>query len=124
MREIVYKNLTGDHNKKRDLCIREVVARDDFTATIERRCRYFVREKVYIENPTNLDKLKDLKKKDNVWKKKHFHILRKHNSNTGEDKLICKVAGTFYAIVEHYVFCIAFVHSFKIDLEALSLNKK
>ena len=122
MREILYKNLTGDHNRKRDLSVREIVTRDGITATIERRCIYFVREKIFIRNPNNLDELKVLKKTDDAWKKKHFHILRKHKSDTGEDKLICKVAGTFYAIVEHYVFCIAFVHSFKIDLDVLSVH--
>ena len=122
MREILYKNLTGSDNKRRDLCIREVITREDFMATIERRCIYFVREKVYIEDPNNLDSLKVLKKSKDVWKKKHFHILRKHDTQTGEDKLTCKVAGTFYAIVGHYVFCIAFVHSFKIDLETVSVK--
>ena len=124
MREILYKNLTGSNNKKHDLCIREIVTRDGIVATIERRCIYFVRDKVHINDPTNLDELKDLKKAEDIWKKKHFHILRNHDSSTGEDKLVCKVAGTFYAIAGHYVFCIAFVHSFKIDLAVLSFGEK
>jgi hypothetical protein len=124
MREILYKNLTGIDNKKRDLCIREVVAKDGVLATIERRCIYFVRDRIHIKDPSNLDELRRLKKTENVWKKKHFHILRRHDSSTGEDKLICKVAGTFYAIAGHYVFCIAFVHSFKVDLEVLAVGGK
>jgi len=122
MREILYKNLTGSDNKKRDLCIREVVTRDGFMTMLERRCMYFVREKLYIEDPANLDELTAIKDSNNVWKKKHFHILRKHNSETGEDGLVCKVAGTFYAIIGHYIFCIAFVHSFKIDLAVQTVN--
>ena len=117
MREVLYKNLTNTENRKRDLCIREIVAKDGVIATIERRCIYFVREKVYVKDPNNLEALKVFKEADDAWKKKHFHILRKHDTDTGEDKLICKVAGTLYAIVGHYVFRIAFVHSFKIDLE-------
>lgn len=119
MREIVYKNLTGVDNKKRDLCIREVVNRDGVVATVERRCIYFIREKVYINNPGDMAELKALRKSKEVWKKKHFHILKKHDSGTGEDRLICKIAGTFYAIVGHYVFCIAFVQSFKLDFAAV-----
>ena len=124
MRKIVYRNLTGNDNKKRDLCVREIVTKDGIMATIERRCIYFVREKVYIKDPNNFDELKIFKETKDVWKKKHFHILKRHDSNTGEDKLVCKVAGTFYAIVGHYVFCIAFVHSFKIDVEVLSIGKE
>lgn len=122
MREILYKNLTGSDNKKRDLCIREIITRDGLMTTLERRCVYFVREKLYIKDPADLDELKVLKDTNDAWKKKHFHILRKHDSRTGEDKLICKVASTFYAIVGHYVFCIAFVHSFKIDLAVQPVN--
>lgn len=124
MRKILYKNLTGNNNRKRDLCIREIVTREGITAKIERRCIYFVREKIHIKNPNNLDELKVLKKTENGWRKKHFHILRNHDSDTGEDRLICKVAGAFYAIVGHYVFCIAFVHSFKIDVAVLTTNRK
>lgn len=120
MREILYKNLTDDGSRKRDLCIREVVTRDGVTATIERRCIYFVREKVFIKDPHDLDELKALKDNETTWKKKHFHILKKHDSDTGEDRLVCKIAGTFYAIVGHYVFRIAFVQSFKLDFEMLT----
>jgi len=124
MREILYKNLTGADHKKHDICIREVVNRDDFMATIERRCIYFVRDRVYVEDPKNLDALKDLKESKEVWKKKHFHILRHHDANAGEDSLFCKVAGTFYAVADHYVYCIAFVHLFKIDLTSATFHGK
>jgi hypothetical protein len=123
MREICYKNLTNTNSSKRDLCIREVVTKDGVVATIERRCIYFIREKVFIEDPNDLSELEGLKNSDDAWKKRHFHILRVHDSFTGTDKLICKIAGTFYAIVGHYVFCIAFVHSFKIDLTMLPVGK-
>jgi hypothetical protein len=123
MREILYKNLTGEDNKKRDLFIREVVIQDGAEITIERRCTYYIRGKVYVKDPTDLSQLRLLKRKDDAWKKKHFHIWRKHDSGTGEDRLICKVAGTFYAIVKHYVFCVAFVHTFKIDLEVMPISK-
>ena len=124
MREILYKNLTGADNLKHDICIREVVNRDDFMATIERRCIYFVRDRIYVEDPDNLDALKDIKENKDVWKKKHFHILRNHDASANEDSLLCKVAGTFYAVADHYVYCIAFVHSFKIDLITASVDGK
>ncbi|MFH0840181.1 MAG: hypothetical protein V1883_04105 [Candidatus Omnitrophota bacterium] len=120
MREIVYKNLTKLDSRKRDLCIREVVEKDGVTARIEKRCIYFVRERICIKDPSDLECLKGLKETNEAWKKKHFHVLRKHDSDTGEDKLICKAAGTLYAIVGQYVFCVAFVHSLKIDLSALT----
>ncbi len=124
MRKIVYTNLVGEDKEKRDFCIRETVERDDCIAKIERRCKYFVRDRVYLDDPQDMANLKALKNNQDSWKRKHFHILRSHDSDTGQDRLICKVAGTLYAIVGHYIFCIAFVHSFKIDLEAAPLDKK
>ena len=123
MREILYKNFVGQDNRKQDFCIRETISRDDFMATVERRCIYFVREKVYLEDPHDLDKLNVLKKNSDALKKKHFHILRDHDSATGKDKFICKIAGTFYAIAGHYVFSIAFINSFKINLAAAPINE-
>ncbi len=123
MREILYKNLTNLDSKKRDLYIREVVERDGITARIEKRCIYFVREIICIKDPSDLECLKSLKETNEAWKKRHFHVLRNHNSNTGEDKLTCKVAGTLYAIIGQYVFCVAFIHSLKIDLSALATGK-
>ncbi|MDD5681320.1 MAG: hypothetical protein PHI59_08800 [Candidatus Omnitrophica bacterium] len=120
MREILYKNLTNTDNRKRDLCIREVVEKDGITARIEKRCVYFVREIICIKDPSDVECLKGLKETNDAWKKRHFHVLRKHNSDTGEDKLTCKIAGTLYAIIGRYVFCVAFIHSLKIDLSALT----
>jgi len=124
MREIVYKNLTGKDKNRRDLYVKELVSKDGVLARIERKCSYFIRKKIYIEDPNDLESLNLLKRSKNAWKKKHFHVLRRHNSNTGEDTLICKVASTFYAIVGHYVFCIAFVHQFKMDLAVVAVSKE
>ncbi len=120
MREILYKNLTNSDSRKRDLCIREVVEKDGVTTRIEKRCVYFVREIICINDASDLECLKGLKETSNAWKRRHFHVLRKHNSDTGEDRLTCKVAGTLYAIIGRYVFYVAFVHSLKIDLSALA----
>ena len=122
MREILFKDLTGADHRKHDLCIREVITRNDFMATVERRCIYFVRDCVYVDNPAVMSKFECINGNNDVWKKKHFHILRNHDSKTGDDKLVCKIAGTLYAVAGHYVFCIAFIHSFKIDLTQPLIN--
>lgn len=123
MREIVYKNLTGKDNKK-NLSIRELVSKDGVLARIERKCTYFIRDKVYVEDPNDIEPLKMLKDENSLWKKKHFHIIRKHDSYTGEDSLACKVAGNFYAIVGKYIFSIAYVHSFKMELAVVAIGKE
>lgn len=123
MREILYKNLTNIDNRKRDLCIREVVEKGGITARVEKRCIYFVRDIICIKDPSDVECLKSLRETNDARKKRHFHVIRKHNSDTGEDKLICKVAGTLYAVMGRCVFCVAFMHSFKINLSALATGK-
>lgn len=120
MREMLYKNLTDLDSRKRDLSIREVVEKNGITARTEKRCIYFIRDIICIKDPSDVERLKSLRETNNAWKKRHFHVLRKHDSGTGEDKLICKVAGTLYAVMGRYAFCVAFIHSLKIDLSALA----
>ncbi len=77
-----------------------------------------------MKSPKDMQSLRELKEASNTWKKKHFHILRRHSSFTGEDTLLCKTAGTCYAIVGQYVYSIAFVHSFKMDLAVVAVAKE
>ncbi len=123
MREMLYKNLTDLDNRKRDFCIREVVEKDGITARIEKRSIYFVREIICINDSSGVECLKDMRETNDAWKKRHFHVLRKRNSDTGEDKLICKAASTLYVVIGRYAFCVAFVHSLKIDLSVLATGK-
>ena len=124
MREIVYKNLKGKNRNRQDVSVKELVSKDGVLARLERKCSYFVLKKVYLEDPNDLDQLSKLKVSNDIWKKKHYHVLKKHNSFTHEDTLICKVASTFYAIVGHYVFCIAFLHQFKMELAVVAVSKE
>jgi len=120
MREILYRNITGIDHRRHEQSIREIIVRGDVIAKVERRCVYFVRDKIYIDDPGDVDRLEALKKDDARWKKRRFHILRDRDSALGGDKLFCKAAGNFYIIAGRYVFSIIFIHSVKIDLETVS----
>ena len=122
MRELVFKNLTSRDHMKRDVFVQETVERDGILASSERRCLYFIKDSIKVDNPTDLTKLVALKKQ-NECAKKRFHVLKTHDSKTGVDKLICKVKGTFYAVVQDTIFCIVFVHSFKIKFTAKPAKK-
>ncbi len=84
-------------------------------AHTERRCFYF------IKNVESFDEGKDLQEWINAQSngepinKRHFHILKEHSDELGKDKLICKIAGTFYAVVGQKIYTIAFLHSFKVS---------
>ncbi len=122
MRELVFKNLTSQDHKKRDVFVQETVEKNGVTASSERRCLYFIKDKISINNPADLAKLAQVKK-ENQEHKRCFHVLKVHDTKTGTDKLICKLKGTFYAVVGKTVYCIVFVHSFKIRFKAQTTKK-
>ncbi len=119
MRELLYKNFSSRDHKKRDVFVSETVTKNGIRACSERRCLYFIQDKIEINNATDLKKLMAIKKK-NQDNHKHFHILKEHDTKAGEDKLICKLMGTFYAVVGKTIYCIVYIHSFKIKFTAVS----
>ena len=122
MREILFKALTSPENQKRDFRVQETFTKDGVLARTERRCFYFVLGKVHIDDCNDIEKLSEIKFKEIPQKKRHYYILKIHDSEHGEDRLICKVAGSFYAVCGNNVYCIAFLHSFKITFTVLGAD--
>jgi len=119
MRELLFKNMTSDDHKKHDVSVQEIVQKNGLLAKSERRCRYFVKYKARVDNPEDIVNLAKIKE-ENKKSKRCFYVLKCHDSNDGIDKLICKFKGTFYAVIGKVIYCIVFVHSFKIRFKALA----
>ena len=114
MREMLFKTLTSAESKKRDLWVQETVEEDGVLAKTERRCIYFLVAKERIDSSSDVEKIAKEKFAHVPYKKRHYNVLKIHNDERGEDKLLCKVAGVFYAVCSNELYCIAFVHSLKI----------
>ena len=117
MRQLLFKKLTNWNHNKRDIFVQETIAKGDILAKTTRRCIYFIKSKVRINDPSDLKNLAKVKLDSDKYKK-HFHVLKEKDSITGVDKLMCKVAGTLYAMVNDYLYCIVFIHTFKISFSA------
>ncbi len=115
MREVVFQALTTPENQKRDFRVNEVTEKDGVIARTQRRCFYFILCKTHIDDINDLEKLAGLKAAKMPQRKRHYYILKVHNALHGEDKLIYKVAGSFFAVCGSDLYCIAFLHSFKIS---------
>lgn len=122
MRELLFKNITKWNHKKRDIFVQETVIKDGVLAKTTRRCLYFIKERKHIKDPGDLKKLAETKICDDQVKR-HFHVLKERDSDTGMDKLMCKVAGTFYAMIDEYLYSIVFVHTFKISFVSAKTKK-
>ena len=114
MREVVFKNILSNNSRVKNILLKEVFERDGVLAKTERRCFYYVKDITPINEVENLKKWVDGKNAVEALGKRHFHIFKEHNDAHLEDKLICKIIGTFYAIVSNNVYTVAFLHSFKV----------
>lgn len=112
MREVIFKHLTSAESRKKDIVLKEAFEKNGVLAKTERRCFYFIKDVVPLDTG-GVKNLDGLAGNVNEAKKRCFHILKEHNDRYGEDKIICKILGTFYAVVGGMVYTIAFLHSFK-----------
>ena len=116
MRELIFKNLMAPAAHKRDVSVEEIVERNGLTSTTKKRSMYFIRGRHAIKSKEDLKKWVDKRKEDPAYSKKFFHILRKYSTKSNEDKLICKMRGSFYIIADASVYDIVFVHAVKIKM--------
>lgn len=113
MREVIFKDLTSIASRKKDIFLKEVFEKDGVLARTERRCFYFIKDLIHLDGADALQQWLNSQNEVGPMNKRHFYILKEHNDRLGEDKVVCKIAGTFYAISGQSVFTIAFLHSFK-----------
>lgn len=121
MREILFKHLTSMDSRKKDILLREVSENKGVLTKTERRYFYFIKEIAKVKEGDDVQKWVSDQTLQVPSKTRHFHILKEHNDELGEERLICKVAGTFYAVIGREVYTIAFLHSFKVTLLRASL---
>lgn len=116
MRQVIYKNLTSLSRRKKDIFLKEVFEKNGVMAKTEKRCFYFIKEIKKIEKDENPEKWIKLQDDSRSVNSRHFYIFKRHDDEIGEDRLVCKIAGTFYAVTDNSVYTIAFLHSFKVSV--------
>jgi len=123
MREVVFRNLTLAGSRKKDIFLQEVFEKDGVVAKTERRCFYYIKDIVQVEKPEDLKKWMDTQNGSGGMVKRHFYVFKEHNDKVGEDRLLCKILGTFYIVVENSVYSVAFLHSFRVSFVKGTLTK-
>ena len=111
----MFKELTSVKSRKKDISLREVFEKDGVIAKTERRSFYFIKDIAQLKNETDLQKWLDPANTARPANKRQFYVLKVRNDTLGEDKILCKIAGTFYAILGNKVYTIAFMNSFKVS---------
>jgi len=117
MREVVYKNLTSAALRKKDIFLKEVLEENGMIKRTERRCFYFIKEIIHLDNAQDLQKWIEAQKDVHERCRRHFYIMKEKKEAIGEEKVLCKVAGSFYVILDTKIYHIAFLHAFRVIFE-------
>jgi len=113
MRELLFKNITSENKKRKDLYVSETFNKDGITATTQRHSTYIMGA---CNKFKSLEELLEWKK--NVGPnagKRHIFIIKKHDTKLNKDVFVCDVIGKFYAVSDCDIYSVVFKHSFEVD---------
>jgi hypothetical protein len=113
MRELLFKDITSENKKRKDLFVSETFDQNGVTTTTQRRSTYIIGA---CNKFKNLEELLAWKK--NIGPnagKRHVFIIKKRDTILNKDAFICDVIGKFYAVSQCDIYSVAFKHSFEVD---------
>jgi len=113
MKEVLFKNLTSEDASRKLLSMSETTSQDGMNIMTYRRCTYRLKKRIRISNFHNLKEYGENKQAP----KKHFYIIKKRNSMTGEEKLFYGSKGMLYIVTEDYLYQIAFTNLLKVNMK-------
>jgi len=122
MRELIFKNLTSENRRRKDLYILESYEKDGIRTVTQRHSVYVINNHIKFKTPQELVQWQEGIPPEH--KLRHIFICRKHNSQTKEDVFSCDVVGKFYAVIKDEVYTIGFKHSFEVDFSVIDKKEE
>ncbi len=113
MREILVRNLTSSDWLKRDCVVTEHVQQGDCATNIVRRCTYRVETQTTL--PSTLDSIHWAQNLDPLPPRQVF-VTKDMNPDTGAERVVYKVLGHFYVVLERSVFCVGYRHTLSMNV--------
>ncbi len=113
MRELVFKNLTSENRRRKDLYITETSDKSGVRTITRRHSVYVIGDRSKAKNPKLLAQQK--KEIPTNASKRHVFIFKKRDTKQKKESFICDVVGKFYAVVKDDLYPVAFKHSFELD---------
>ena len=113
MRELLFKNLTSQDKKRKDLYITEECERDGVKTITKRHSLYIIKGRCKFNDADEV--LKFQKNASPKCKNRHIFIYKIRDTKKNKDSFVCDVVGNVYATIKSELYSIAFKHSFEID---------
>ena len=122
MKEVVYRDILRNNPRKREVSIEEIS--DQAKNRIARKwiSKYFLIEKYSSGSLKNLNSWIQMKKKGGNHKR--CHVLKRFDTRTGENKIVCKVVGDLFVVCEGTAYNIFYVNELRIQIETEGEMKK
>jgi len=113
MRELIFKNLTSENKRRKDLYISETLDKDGVRTITRRHSVYIIGNRNKVKDEKELMQHKTQNPINTT--SRHVFIFKKRDTKLKKDSFICDVVGKFYAVVKNDLYSVAFKHSFEID---------
>ena len=136
MRDVIFKAITSQDHKKREILFKEAVEDNGVSAKIEKSFTYQIKSispfnglsdlsgcneiSAEIENKDILPQLGNEKQPA----LKNLSVSRIHNSKTGKDSFEYKAIGDLFVVYQGKIFAIEFSYFFSIVSIAMQLEKE
>ena len=115
MREILVRNLTSDDWLRRDCVVSELMQQGDYATRGIRRCTYRVESKTVL--PSTEDSIPWARNLDPLPPRQVF-VTKDLNPETGGERVVYKVLGHFYVVLNRSVFCVGYRHILSMDIDS------
>ena len=115
MKKIVHRDILGYNPRKREVSVEETIFRTESRINKKRICKYYIKEKFSSDDVQELKRWIHDQKIDGT--KKDCHVLRKIDTRTGANKVVCKVIGEFFAVWGKTAYRIFYVNELKVELK-------
>ena len=124
MKQVVYRNISGNNPRKHEISIEEVSDRisshsqpmKGYKIVKKWVCKYFIKEEYSSSSVEDLHRWVGMKRREGC--RKDCHVLRQFNNKTGENKIVCKVLGDFFIVAGRSAYKIVYVNELKIQMVA------
>ena len=114
MREILVRNLTSENRLQRDCLVSELMQQGDYRTRVMRRCTYRIESQTVL--PATHDCVKWAHNLD-PHRERQVFVTKDLNPETGGERVVYKVLGHFYVVMERVVFCVGYRHILSMDID-------
>ena len=104
MRDLLFKNLTSNDRKRKIIASREISDKHGIRSTIH---RHFV------------CMVKEIKSGNTKRPAPYLYVLKQRHTKEHKEGFFCRIKGSVFAVNKDRLFLVLFMHSLKINLEAI-----